>query len=84
MPTSTSGQHYLGLPVVDGVTIEVPVLEALQRGMVDVPVILQTMLAEMDTYEGNSTIYSMGGPIPNPNLNSNPPNTHHNAHASLS
>jgi carboxylesterase type B len=60
LPQSPSGQHYVGLPVVDGVTIEVPVLEALQRGMVDVPLVLQTMVAEMDTYEGNATIYSMG------------------------
>jgi hypothetical protein len=29
----------------------VPVLEALRQGIVDVPLILQTMLAEMDTYE---------------------------------
>jgi len=59
LPQSPGGQQYLGLPVVDGVTIEVPALKALQRGVVDVPLILQTMLAEMDTYEGNTTIYNM-------------------------
>ena len=48
--SAAAGQRYVGLPVVDGVTVEVPVLEALRRGLVDVPLSLQTMLAEMDTY----------------------------------
>jgi hypothetical protein len=61
LPSATSGQHYAGLPVVDGVTIEIPVLQALRQGLVDVPLVLQTVLAEVDTYEGNTTIYSMTG-----------------------
>lgn len=59
LPIAPSGQGYPGLPVVDGVTVAMPVLEALRRGFVDVPLLLQTMLAEMDTYQGNATIYGM-------------------------
>eukprot|EP00927_Polykrikos_kofoidii_P043110 TRINITY_DN37178_c0_g1_i1.p1 TRINITY_DN37178_c0_g1~~TRINITY_DN37178_c0_g1_i1.p1 ORF type:complete len:598 (-),score=63.73 TRINITY_DN37178_c0_g1_i1:70-1863(-) len=59
LPRSTYGQRYLGLPVVDGITIEMPALDALRLGLVDVPLSLQTMLAEMDTYEGNASVYAM-------------------------
>ena len=58
MPLSTSGQDYPGLPIVDGTVIKEPLLEALKNGVIDVPVIFQTMQAEMDTYFGNETIYN--------------------------
>jgi len=58
IPVSRTGQNYPGLPVVDGKVIENPLISALQNAIVDVPVIFQTMAAEMDTYFGNETIYS--------------------------
>lgn len=60
LPATPSGQHYPGLVVVDGVTVVDDVITALQRTIVDVPLILQTELAEMDTYENNGTINAMG------------------------
>lgn len=48
-----------GLIVVDGVTVLSDPEDALSRGLVDVPLLLQTELAEMDTYENNATINNM-------------------------
>ena len=49
LPLSRRGQGYPGLVVVDGVTVVVDGVTALLRGIVDVPLLLQTELAEMDT-----------------------------------
>lgn len=56
LPRSPSGEAYAGLIVVDGVTVVADAETALRSGLVDVPLLLQTQLAEMDTYENNATI----------------------------
>ena len=59
LPASTRGQGYPGLIIVDGVTVVAEPEVALARGLVDVPLVLQTELAEMDTYENNATVNAM-------------------------
>jgi hypothetical protein len=56
---SPQGQHYPGLPIVDGVTVVTDVATALALPIIDVPLLLQTEFAEMDTYENNATIDAM-------------------------
>eukprot|EP00037_Helgoeca_nana_P022696 m.233286 g.233286 ORF g.233286 m.233286 type:complete len:608 (-) comp26086_c0_seq2:501-2324(-) len=60
LPETPTGQHYPGLVVVDGVTVVADVATALALPLIDVPLLLQTELAEMDTYENNRTIDAMG------------------------
>jgi carboxylesterase type B len=57
LPQSPAGQQYPGLPIVDGVTVTTDALTALSQGLVDVPLMLQTTLAEMDTYLPHATVY---------------------------
>lgn len=59
LPISPHGQGYVGLTIVDGVTVVSPPEEALRSGLIDVPLLLQTELAEMDTYVNNATIDGM-------------------------
>lgn len=59
LPHAPSGMNYPGLPIVDGVTVVCDVQTALARPVVDVPLLLQTAHAEMDTYENNATINAM-------------------------
>ena len=59
LPSGPSGMQYPGLIVVDGVTVTSDPEDALSRGLIDVPLLLQTELAEMDTYENNATINNM-------------------------
>jgi carboxylesterase type B len=59
LPPSPAGARYLGLPIVDGVTITMDLLSALNTGLVDVPAIFQTMLAESDALLFNRTLYSL-------------------------
>ena len=59
LPVSPSGQNYPGLPIVDGVTITTDLFSALATPIMDVPLVVQTMRAEMDTFEPNATIYAM-------------------------
>jgi hypothetical protein len=47
----------LGLPVVDGVTITHDLLSAVAIGLVDVPIIIQTMQCELDSLDPDKTIY---------------------------
>jgi len=54
-PDSLTGFHYPGLTVVDGVTLTMSFVEALQTGLVDVPLIIQSMAQEMDLW-ANQTI----------------------------
>ena len=58
-PVSINGQGYAGFPIIDGVTVVADVLTALRQGIVDVPLILQTMLAEMDSIDPAPKIYNM-------------------------
>jgi len=51
LPLAQTGQEYPGLPLVDGRVVLTDVQSALASGLVDVPLLLQTELAEMDTYE---------------------------------
>ena len=44
---------------MDGVTVTKDLLSSLSDAVVDVPIIIQTMLCEMDTFEPNKTIYDM-------------------------
>ena len=48
LPLSLTGQHSPGLPVVDGVRLEMPLMQALRTGLNAVPLLVQTMLAEAD------------------------------------
>lgn len=59
LPLTPKGQHYPGLIIVDGVTVTTDAATALARGKLNVPLLLQTELAEMDTYENNRTINQM-------------------------
>ena len=59
VPQSINGQNFPGLPIVDGVTMTLPLLDALSTGLVDVPLIVQTMMQESDTLSPNATIYAM-------------------------
>eukprot|EP00041_Stephanoeca_diplocostata_P011726 m.193980 g.193980 ORF g.193980 m.193980 type:complete len:568 (+) comp18643_c0_seq2:61-1764(+) len=59
LPRAPCGMHYPGLPIVDGVTVVCDVRTALARRIIDVPLLLQTAYAEMDTYENNVTIDAM-------------------------
>ena len=59
LPLTPSGQHYPGLIVVDGVTVTTDAATALALGENSAPLLLQTELAEMDTYENNRTINQM-------------------------
>lgn len=59
LPVSPSGMGYVGLPIVDGVTITHDLLTAVRIGLVDVPLIVQTMLAESDTLSASALIYNM-------------------------
>jgi carboxylesterase type B len=59
MPISPIGQEYPGLLIVDGVTIVSDLFTSLSQPIVDVPLIIQTMLAEQDVYSPNATIYAM-------------------------
>jgi hypothetical protein len=43
-PASPAGNNNVGLPVVDGVTIPMPLKDALLSALVDVPVILEVMI----------------------------------------
>ncbi len=49
-PTSPQGTIYPGLTIVDGVTVTMPLLDALRTGLVDVPIILQSMECEADLF----------------------------------
>jgi hypothetical protein len=42
-PLSPAGNNYPGVVIVDGVTVAMPLLDALSVGLVDVPLILTTM-----------------------------------------
>jgi hypothetical protein len=44
---------------VDGVTVTKDLFSALSDAVIDVPLIIQTMLCEMDTFEPNKTVYDM-------------------------
>ena len=59
LPISPSGQGYAGLPIVDGVTVTHSPEDALREGLVDVPLLLQTALAEMDTYVNDASVDRM-------------------------
>ena len=51
LPEAPQGQSYPGLPLIDGTVIEMPIEDALDTALVDVPLLLQVMYAEMDTFE---------------------------------
>jgi carboxylesterase type B len=62
LPKATSGQFYPGLPVIDGVTLATDLLTALKTPIMDVPLIVQSMMAEWDMFSPNKTIYDMTVP----------------------
>ena len=45
----SDGQLYPGLPIVDGVTVTMSFNDALASALVDVPLLLQSMQAEVHT-----------------------------------
>lgn len=47
-PASPAGNNLPGLAVVDGVTVAMPLIQALSQGLIDVPIILATMRDEDD------------------------------------
>jgi len=49
-PTSPNGQNYPGLVIVDGVTVAHPIFDAVKLRLIDVPLIIQTLEAEMDLF----------------------------------
>mmetsp|Transcript_13778 Transcript_13778/g.18950 ORF Transcript_13778/g.18950 Transcript_13778/m.18950 type:complete len:554 (+) Transcript_13778:48-1709(+) len=57
--SKTEGQGYPGLPIVDGNITEEPIEKAFQSRLIDVPLLLQSTLAEMDTFLSNATINNM-------------------------
>lgn len=48
LPFSPHGNELIGLSIVDGVILKQPLLEAVKEAVVDVPLIIQSCLAEMD------------------------------------
>lgn len=48
LPSDPSGQHFAGLPVVDGIILAAPFEEALALGVVDVPLLFGNMAEEPD------------------------------------
>ena len=74
LPVAPAGQNYVGrrmhevlamrdsitgLPVVDGVTVTMDLLSALRSGLIDVPLLIQSMQCELDSLSPNATIYNM-------------------------
>ena len=59
MPIAPIGQEYPGLLIIDGVTVVADLHTSLSQGIIDVPLLIQTMLAEQDVYSPNKTIYAM-------------------------
>jgi len=59
LPSDVNGANYPGLIIVDGNIITQDLKSALALPVMDVPLVFQTMEAEMDTYFGNDTIYNM-------------------------
>ena len=44
------GDGWGGLVIVDGATVAMPLADALRSGLVDVPLIIQTMQGELDVF----------------------------------
>lgn len=60
LPTSPQGQKYPGLIIIDGVTLTGSLEESLESATVGAaPLIIQSTVAEMDTFEPKPEIYAL-------------------------